>query len=94
MVCIVLTSLKTYVASLDYYSATLKQFLQKLHWSFLTDENSQQIIVMLEAFNSHWLLFSPKLFCVIYFILNLSEAEDQNVSQCIKHWNALLDAWC
>ena len=33
----------------------------------------------------HRFLFNPQLLCMIYFVLNLSEAEDQNVPQCRVH---------
>ena len=58
----------------------------------------KKIIVMLEAFTLtavHGSLFNPQLLCMVFVILNLSEAEDQNVSHCrvynfIKHWHALV----
>ena len=58
----------------------------------------KKIIVMLEAFTLtavHGSLFNPQLLRMVFVILNLSEAEDQNVSHCrvynfIKHWHALV----
>ena len=52
MVYIVFTSLKMQVASLDHYGATLKKITVEIRliFFFFTVENSQQIIVMLEAF--------------------------------------------
>ena len=48
-------------------------------------ENSQQNIIMLEAFTLTSVcgsLFNPQVHCMVFVMLKLSEAKDQNVSQC------------